>query len=127
MSTALYEWIAFDGALPAAAGSALPVAPVRWLLVDPGPDCLATLCAAAAAEAGALIDVSGRWERIHLDNPEPLRAGVALDLVLRERRCAATWIFDCPVLLARSGAGIDCWIEASYVASFTAMLERARR
>jgi sarcosine oxidase gamma subunit len=130
MTTALYEWIAFTAGLPAgmepAPQRALPIAPARWLLVDPDPADLDACAASAAADAGALIDVSGRWSRVALDDPWPLRAGIALDLVLRGREAAAAWIFDCPVLLARRGDGIDCWVESSYSASFAAMLERVR-
>ena len=130
MSPACYEWIAFEGVLPAttplAAAAAtsppLAIAPARWLLVEPDEALLAVLGSAESAGAGALIEVTGRWQRIRLRDPERLRAGVALDQVLRDRAVACCWIFDCPTILARDGAGLDCWVEASYAASFTDVL-----
>jgi hypothetical protein len=127
-----YEWIAFEGDLPAHAGARVVLhhAPGRWLLLGPDEHCLRELRAVEAAGTGALIEVSARWEPIewpqtHMTLADhPLNAAAPLDLVLQGRDVASLWMFDCPVLLTRSGVHIGVWVEASYASSFRAMLAR---
>ena len=77
-----------------------------------------------------LTEVSGKWLRIRIPGAAqagpvdwPLAAGFAREQLLRDRGCAALWLFDCPAIASLAGADLDLWLEASYEASFLAMLE----
>ena len=107
----------------------LHFAPWRWLVPDPDADIAARLGAHVDAGVGVLIDVTGKWRGIALsgaDMPRVLAAGVAVDIVLAARDCAALWLFDCPVILARDGATLDLWVQSSYAPSLMATLESVR-
>jgi len=104
-------------------------APDRWLLPDPPASLLDSLDQAERQELGVCTDVSGRWRTLVIvpvegtgSQSHPLSAAMPLALVLAERGCAALWAFDCPVIVATNALGHEIWVEASYQASFIAML-----
>jgi hypothetical protein len=79
--------------------------------------------------SGQLAKVSGKWRRLVIRSTSnsaasrhPLSAAFAPGLVLFERDCAALSLFDCPVVVARNDADLDVYLEASYEASFLALL-----
>ena len=144
--TPCYEWTAY-GALPAELGANAPrpgavciaadggtvslhPAPARWLLPDVAPAVVAALDAAQRAQAGVLTDVTGKWRRLRFvatdraapAQAHPLSSGLPIELLLNDRDCAATWVFDCPVIVARCAEELETWIEASYEASFVELL-----
>jgi sarcosine oxidase gamma subunit len=129
MSPRAFEWCAFDGGMPGAA-VALHVAPARWLLLEPDAARLAELTDAEQAGRGALTDVSGRWVRVEMPGgaapvrlaDHALNAAAPLELVLRGRGVASLWAFDCPVLIVRHDDRIEVLVEASYAASFRALV-----
>jgi sarcosine oxidase gamma subunit len=124
MSLAAFEWVAFDGA-GAGTDLALGVAPARWLVVAPPEAWLKERGQAEKAGRGALFDVSGRWVPVDLaHNPDTVNAAVPLDVILRDRDVASTWIFDCPVLIVRCTGEVRLLVEASYAHSLRAMLAR---
>jgi hypothetical protein len=77
-----------------------------------------------------LTDITGRWRVVHTPAPaptgarcivpHPLAGAMPIELYLRGREVAALWVFDCPVLVLRQGAGLDVWVEASYEAGLRA-------
>ena len=76
-----------------------------------------------------LSEVNGKWREILLPGAasasepvHPVRASFACDLVLARRDCAALWLFDCPLVIARDARDLTLWLEASFEASFTASL-----
>lgn len=102
-------------------------APRRWLLPDPGRGVIAALLNATGT--GVLSEVNGKWREVLLpgaasatDPVHPVRASFACDLVLARRDCAALWLFDCPLVIARDARDLTLWLEASYEASFRASL-----
>lgn len=110
-------------------GLALHPAPKRWVIAAPPAPLLQALQGVAAAGGGVLTEVTGKWRRVALQPPanaashvHPLAAGVALGTVLAGRDCAALWLFDVPAILVRRMPAHEVWIEASYEASFVAML-----
>lgn len=140
-----FEWIGFARA-PAALGAhaerpghvsrlsgsgrSLHYAPDRWLISAPEPSTVAELERASSAGEGVHTEVSGKWLVIRIEGAahgapgvSPLAAGFAEEHVLKDRDCAALWVFDCPVIAARVEANIEIWLEASYEASFQATLE----
>ena len=124
MSLSTYEWVAFDGGDPGS-DIALAIAPSRWLLVAPPVAWLAKRAQEQQAGHGALIDVSGRWEPVDISqNLHALRGAAPLELVLRDRKVASLWIYDCPVLIVRCNGEIRVLVEASYAHSLRAMWAR---
>lgn len=107
---------------------ALNFAPHRWLVDADG-----RIDVSDAVRAGAaVIDVEGRWARYSFRGEvgrRTLAAATGLDGLLRGRRCAATTLFDCPVIIASvSGAPSPEWlvlVASSYSASFAASSELA--
>lgn len=128
--SALHEWISFDGALPSGAADAEGVnhAPGRWLLDCEDGTLRNALLAAEVTGAGVLIDVRERWIELNCGpatlTEHPLNAAAPLGLVLRNRDNALLWVFDCPVLLLRSGQHVRVLVERSYAHSLRAMLAR---
>ena len=140
-----FEWIGFTRApaalgenagrpgcvnRPAGAGEVLHYAPDRWLIGTPDAATLAQLERAAQSGEGVLTEVSGKWLRIRIPGAAqegpgdwPLAAGFAREHLLGDRGCAALWLFDCPAIASLAGPDLDLWLEASYEASFIAMLE----
>jgi hypothetical protein len=119
-----FEWCSFEGGLPLADRGdayALHHAPVRWLLPNLSAAGLSALSEAAAAGRGALTEVTGRWQLIHIPQ-HLLSAALPLDLMLQGRDVAALWLFDSPVLVSRRAAAIEVWVEASYASSLRALL-----
>jgi heterotetrameric sarcosine oxidase gamma subunit len=109
---------------------ALNFAPGRWLLPDPTPQVLEALREPVASGTAALVDVSGKWQRISVKGAGAaaiLHRAVALETVLAGRDCAALRLFDCPSVLARAQDGFDIWVEASYAGALRASLETARK
>ena len=107
----------------------LHFAPGRWLMPDPDADIAARLGAHVDAGVGVLIDVTGKWRGITLsggDMPRVLASSVAVDVVLAARDCAALWLFDCPVILARDDATFDLWVQSSYAPSLLATIDSLR-
>lgn len=108
--------------------AALHFAPGRWLV-----DAVSGVDIADVATTGAaLVDVDGRWTRFAFRGAAGRRilaSATALDGLLDGRRCAATFLFDCPALVASvpSAPGGEWLIHvaASYAASFAAACERA--
>ena len=126
------DWPIAAGAVsrsPSGGAALLHFAPGRWLAPDPEAGLAARLDALVNAGAGLLADVTGKWQSItlpHAGAARVLAAGVALDAVLAERGCAALWLFDCPVVLARAGERFDLWVQSSYAPSLIAALESVR-
>jgi len=117
------------------AGRSLHYAPDRWLIPLPAPSTLEELERAANAGGGVLTEVSGKWLLIRVagaaiagaaqaePSTTPLAAGFAKELVLKDRDCAALWLFDCPVIVSRDAPDLEIWLEASYEASFLSTLD----
>lgn len=106
-----------------AAGRAelLQVAPRRWLVPAPSTALQAGLEELDAAGAGCLIDVEGKWQAVALSAEHArsiLESTIDVDLVLRDRACAAVMLFDCPSVVARAGAAFEVWVASSYAESF---------
>ena len=139
-----YEFVAYPGrnmeaaaigAWPAGAGQVLRdatgrsallhFAPDRWLVPAPPPILLQELSSLERAGRGTLLDVEGKWQEVRIA-PERahhiLSRGIDVETVLADRECAAVMLFDCPAILARSGATINLWIGASYLQSFIAVI-----
>ena len=116
-------------------GRSLHYASDRWLIPHPAPSTLEELERAANAGDGVLTEISGKWLLIrlvgaaiagaarHEPSASPLAAGFAQEHVLKDRDCAALWLFDCPVIVSRDARGLEIWLEASYEASFLSTLE----
>lgn len=138
-----FELVAVRGAVPPALGrdgpanpgavrrapsgrlDALHFAPGRWLLFDVPADLNARL---AAQSEATLVDVAGKWQRRCLRGADVWRllaAGADVASMLAGRECAALALFDCPVVVAREGEGVDLWVQASYAGFLDAQLERA--
>ena len=124
------DWPTAPGGVRRGAGERaelLHFAPGRWLVPEPAPELSAALEAATNAGAGALIDVSGKWEHLVIAGPGAgrlLASAIAVDAVLERRGCAAVTLFDCPAIIARQGAGFALWVQASYVMDFMATAQR---
>lgn len=97
---------------------ALNPAPSRWLLLAADDRWLAQ-----ARWAGALLfDTSGKWRVLQLlESHSALRAAVNVESILRDRDCAATLMFDTPVVMAR--ADVDGMLLLCVPASYSAHLE----
>lgn len=107
----------------------LHFAPARWLAPAPHPDIAALIEAATQADAGAIVDVDGKWRAMELLGPGAARllaCTVDVAAVLDGRECAAVTLFDCPALLARVPDGFAVWVRASYAVDFTSAVERLR-
>jgi sarcosine oxidase gamma subunit len=125
------EWPGAPGIVrPAPSGQqALPLhfAPGRWLLPDPPAELIRML---EAHPAATLVDVEGKYRQVLISGNgagSVLGASIPLASVLAARESAAVTLFDCPAILARSGAGFEVWVHASYFESFTVALDAARR
>jgi len=110
---------------------ALHFAPGRWLLPESSVELIRAF---EASPAATLVDVDGKYRRILIGGGAAgpaLSSTIALDSVLAGRDCAAVTLFDCPAILGRAaplwGEGYEVWVHASYLASFTAALDAARR
>lgn len=128
---------AFGDAWPAPPGAArrgaegwpmiLHIAPARWLVPDPGPELSASMAGAAAAGAGTVVEVEGKWAALELrgaDAARLLSASLDVAAVLAARDCAAVMLFDCPVVLVASAHGYRIYVKASYAADFKAAVLR---
>jgi len=107
----------------------LHFAPARWLLPEPDASTCAAAAAAAAAGTGTAVDVEGKWTAMNLEGPDARRllsASIDVAAVLESRDCAAAVLFDCPAVLAASGAGYRIFVKSSYAADFIAAVERLR-
>lgn len=107
----------------------LHFAPARWLAPAPHPDITALIQAATQADAGAVVDVDGKWQAMELLGAGAARLlGSTLDVeaVLDGRECAAVTLFDCPAVLTRVPDGFAIWVRSSYAADFTLAVERLR-
>jgi hypothetical protein len=105
----------------------LHVAPARWLAPAPHPDVTALIDAAVDADAGARIDVEGKWQPFELAGPGAARllaSAFDVDQALEGRECASVMLFDCPAVVARVPAGFAIWVRASYAADVVAMMAR---
>jgi hypothetical protein len=95
----------------------VPIAPHRWLLLDPDADAIED----ATSAGGQVVDVEGKWAAFACAaaGALPALAAVAdVGTVLERHGCAALVLFDCPALLARLGDGFLILVQASYAASF---------
>jgi heterotetrameric sarcosine oxidase gamma subunit len=131
---ACFQWPCGDlsrQGLPMAAGAVhrdaqerallLHYAPGRWLAPEASSEQQSLLEAAAAAGAGVLLDVTGKWADFEVSGPEATRLlGFTIDIgaVLARRDCAAVTLMDCPAVVARAGAGFRVWVQASYATHF---------
>lgn len=142
----LVEFVFFDpfggargaGALPPPGGARrganghpviLHFAPGRYLLPDPAPELDAWITAAVAQGTGTDVEVEGKWAALELSGPDAARLlSSSLDVaaVLESRDCAAVVLFDCPAVLAAAATGYRVYVKASYVADFSAAVERLR-
>lgn len=107
----------------------LHFAPGRWLVPDPDGLLRARLEASRAAGAGVLVDVSGKWQEVALAPGVAgavLASGIEVESLLRGREAAAVTLFDCPTILARAGTGFELWVAASYLHSFTGVIDALR-
>jgi hypothetical protein len=92
----------------------LNFAPRRWLLPDPAEDVLVRL---GGHSGVVLVDVDGKWQRRVLSGAQlwrVLSAGADVEAMLRDRHCDALTLFDCPIIAARSGEGVELWVLSSY-------------
>jgi sarcosine oxidase gamma subunit len=106
----------------------LHIAAAHWLAPEPSTELAALLDDATTAGAGVQIRVDGKWQAIMLAGAGARRAlarTVPLDTILAARDCAAVSLFDCPAVIARSEAGFDLWVQASYAADLLASFERS--
>ncbi len=130
--TALADWPLSPGGVRRGAEARpeiLHFAPERWLVPEPDAATAASAAAAAAAGTGTAVDVEGKWITVDLMGPDARRLlSSSLDVVavLESRDCAAVVLFDCPAVLAVSGAGYRIFVKASYAADFTSAVERLR-
>ena len=126
------DWPARPGAVArGAAGQAqlLHFAPGRWLAPAPEPSLASRLQQLVIAGAGALVEVSGKWQAVALADalaPQVLASAIEVEAVLARRDCAAVVLFDCPSILARAAGGFELWVAASYLASFTRVVDTLR-
>lgn len=108
----------------------LHFAPGRYLLPDPSAELDAWMAAAVARGAGAAVEVEGKWAALELSGPDSARLlSSSLDVaaVLESRDCAAVVLFDCPAVLTATATGCYLvYVKASYVADFSAAIERLR-
>ena len=117
------DWPITPGAVRRAADGCadlLHFAPGRWLVVSPDAELRARLDAYVAASAGVLVDVAGKWRTVAFsvaDGARTLAKGIAVDVVLQGRGCAALSLFDCPAVLARNNATFDLYVQSSYAMS----------
>ena len=91
----------------------LHFAPGSWLVINGE----ATVPPASLPSGLIGVDVTGKWIGFWLDGPQVesvLRTEVQLGIVLAARQCAATSMFDCPVLIHRAGHQFELWVQASY-------------
>ena len=140
----MVEFVFFDSSGGARAADTLPLpggarraangdpailhfAPGRYLLPDPGPELAAWMAAAAAQGTGAAVEVEGKWAALRLSGPDAaglLSSSLDVATVLESRDCAAVTLFDCPAVIAAAATGYLVYIKASYVADFSAAIER---
>jgi sarcosine oxidase gamma subunit len=107
----------------------LHFAPGRWLAPDPDQEIRTLLSTAALATAGAVVDVTGKWDALLIRGagaPRLLACTLALEAVLNARDCAALALFDCPAILARASEGFAVWVQSSYTGDFVSTAERFR-
>ena len=98
----------------------------RWLVPEPTAALRVVLDTRVAEGLGAIVDVEGKWCRLTLAGPGAARllaSGTSLEGVLAGRDCAMLRLFDAPVVLARGAECFEAWVQASYLASFRALLE----
>ncbi len=114
------DWPVAPGAVLRSMGGrpeALHFAPGRWLLPSVSAALAARCRGFVTAGLAALVDVEGKWRMFALRGPgakRSLAAGVPVELILRQRACAALTLFDCPVVLSRRDAAFEVWAHASY-------------
>jgi heterotetrameric sarcosine oxidase gamma subunit len=107
----------------------LHFAPGRWLAPDPDAEIRALLADAALAEAGVVLDVTGKWDALRISGAGASRllaCAIAVEPVLEARDCAAVTLFDCPAILTRAADGFALWVQSSYATDFAASAERFR-
>jgi heterotetrameric sarcosine oxidase gamma subunit len=105
----------------------LHFAPGRYLLPDPAPESEAWIATAEAQGIGTAVEVEGKWATLELSGPDAARLlSSSLDVaaVLESRDCAAVVLFDCPAVLAVAATGYRVYVKASYLADFSAAIER---
>jgi heterotetrameric sarcosine oxidase gamma subunit len=112
------------------AGSAvvLHFAPGRWLAVAAALGVAPLVDAACRRGDCTVSDVSGKWHRVRAVGAAAARglaSSIDTEVVLDDRACAATTLFDCPVIIVRDATGFSIWIRSSYQAAFFAAVERA--
>jgi heterotetrameric sarcosine oxidase gamma subunit len=108
----------------------LHFAPGRFLAPAPTAEMARHLAALESAGVGRLFDVRGKWRQLTVAGTGAARllsAGVDVEAVLAHRDCAALTLFDCPLVLARSGQRFELWVESSYATDLRASLDRLRR
>lgn len=101
----------------------LRVAPDRYFLPEPDRSTIGLIQEAVAAQACAMIDVSGKWECFRFSGARARRAlsaAVNLEALFDGRDCASTVIFDCPVIIAQEGQGYQIWVARSFAAALSA-------
>lgn len=104
---------------------ALNFAPARWLLLATGDHWDATATAAGAL----LFDTDSKWHLLELPSAHAaIHSALDLQSTLEGRECAASVMFDTPVVIARDAAntGLLVCVPASYVASFLVSIEAWR-
>jgi sarcosine oxidase gamma subunit len=103
--------------------SILHYAADRWLVSGPGVS--ATLLAAAAPQAYATIDVTGKWQAFRLCGERSgrlLASTIDIETALAGRDCAGVTLFDCPAIVARTDGMYLVWVQRSYGTDFQAAL-----
>lgn len=95
----------------------LHFAPRRWLLLEPDDPQLAELLLRGAR----CCEASGKWKIFTATTSQALRTlATAIDVeeILNDRQCARTYVFDCPVVLARFEHSFIVCVESSYEAAW---------
>jgi heterotetrameric sarcosine oxidase gamma subunit len=105
----------------------LHIAPSRWLL--PSPDGAAAALVADASGEGTAVAVDGKWHALELIGPDASRllaSSADVEAMLEGRACAATTLFDCPLIIVRAAAGFVLYVKASYSEALLGAIDRLR-
>lgn len=99
----------------------LHLAPERWLLADPDEDVLSECKEYVTAGLAALSNVDGKWQMLALSIDVArgvLARSCFVESILNSRGCAATVLFDCPVVISARREAIDIWVQSSHLSAF---------
>ncbi len=99
----------------------LHFAPGIWLSLE----CDSACASDPPTPDAILTDVTGKWIGLRLTGrhvQNVLASHIAVNVILKNRQCAALRLCDCPALLVRTGELCEVWTHASYRDSLLAAL-----